>query len=649
LLGLLIPLAVAVGLGSLTAAVAGGGVERGLFAGFIIGFGALGLGLLQRLLIPADARGGEPAAPLAMLELGAERGFARRHLIRAVVTLLVLVVLYIALALSVRSVPPYLSITLYGLAAVVVYAWAEARDRVRPRLPARVVRTATGAAAAIAGVLALLVVSEWRPSLGIGTLLVAAAATSLAAAAAVRMVLAPFVRPLAAWPYRRRDILPPIWFAATPIVVLVLSSWGFVRRLGITLGFALALAALLLVVRVFTVLWHVETKERVEAHLRGLTAPKTTRQRAPLFVLLALSVYGGYLGADRGLLLLLFTSALVTVVIGAAMLGPRRLAAASAGLVLALVGVFSWLRVDPVALARRPMDMATPQIRFAAVRHPDALEQQMLVARTGLAREIVSTLQQDWGMRAYAASGGAFGTGLYGTPYTRRAISEDVALTDNAFAVFVLSEHGFAGGAALLAVYLSLALLLLGGARIAGRSVHELPRGVLLAGLATYIALPALYMSAANVSLLPLTGQNMPLLGLRSGADVAFGAWLLALAVVAQPRLDGAGRGTEERREINRRGMRRLERILIAVGVVLVAASGVVFRALWTATHRTTDTFQLAAFADGLRAAAERADIVAENDSLSAGAAARSKPGYREGDFVRATIERANAFASHRA
>ena len=110
-------------------------------------------------------------------------------------------------------------------------------------------------------------------------------------------------------------------------------------------------------------------------------------------------------------------------------------------------------------------------------------------------------------MRAYAAAGRTWGNGLYGTPYTRRAISEDVALTDNAFAVFVLSEHGFAGGAVLLSVYLALALLLLGGAMIAGRAVNEVPRGIPLGGLAMYVAVPALYMAAANVSLLPTAAR----------------------------------------------------------------------------------------------------------------------------------------------
>jgi hypothetical protein len=400
---------------------------------------------------------------------------------------------------------------------------------------------------------------------------------------------------------------------------------------------------------VFAVLWHRETKERVDAHVRGTAPGGQTRRRTPLFLVLALTIFAGYLGADRGLMLLLVTSVLATLVMATAMLGPRRLAAAVVALVVTLGSVALWLRVSPAELASRPVDLATPQVRFAAVRYPRALERQLLVARSGPAREIVSTLQQDWGMRAYAAAGRTWGNGLYGTPYTRRAISEDVALTDNAFAVFVLSEHGFAGGAVLLSVYLTLALLLLGSAMVAGRAVNEVPRGILLGGLAMYVAVPALYMAAANVSLLPLTGQNLPLLGLRSGADVAFAAWTLALAVTALPRAAGVARGLTERAELNSREMRRLAIIFGAVAAMLLVVGGVVMRSLYRATHRDVPPFQLATFTDGLRAAVERADIVSSGDSIAAGAAARGKLGFRAGDFVLSAVERANAFADNRA
>jgi len=567
---------------------------------------------------------------------------------RAVATLLVLVVLYIALALSLRGVPPYLSMALYSVVLLFAYAAAELRGRVWPRMAPRHYRLAVRVAAAI-GALGGLVVGLTLASPAIALGIVGMVGGGVATALATRFALAPLVGPIRLWPYHRKDVLPPLWFAFAPVALLLVAQWGAVRRLGITLGFALAIAGLLLVVRVFAVLWHRETKERVDAHLRGTAPGSETRRRTPLFVLLALTVYGGYLGADRGLMLLLVTSVLATLVMATAMLGPRRLAASVVVLVVTLGAVGAWLRVPPAELAARPMTLSTPQVRFAAVRHPRALERQMLVTKSSAAREIVSTLQQDWGMRAYAASGGTWGNGLYGTAYTRRAISEDVALTDNAYAVFVLSEHGFAGGAALLSVYLALALLLLASAMIAGRAVNEVPRGILLGGLAMYVAVPALYMAAANVSLLPLTGQNLPLLGLRSGADVAFASWTLALAVIALPRATGPARGVTERAEINSHAMRRLAIILGAAAAMVVLIGAVVLRSLYRATHRDVAPFQLATFADGLRAAIDRADIVSSGDSVVAGPAARGKFGYRDGDFVQSTLERANAFAANRA
>ena len=625
-----------------------GGLDRALFVVFIIVAGTGGLLVLQALLVPREARTGAVGAPLAMFEIGAERGFSSRHLMRAVSTLLVLVVLYIALALSLRGVPPYLSMTGYAVVLAFLYAAAELRGRVWPRIShgrhALLVR-AGAALGTVGGLLGGLVAFGERPL----PVLMAGVAAALTVTLATRFVLAPLVGPIRLWPYRRQDILPPLWFALAPVALLLVAQWGAVRRLGITLGFALAIAGLLLVVRVFAVLWHRETKERVDAHIRGTVAGGETRRRTPLFLLLALTVYAGYLGADRGLMLLLVTSVLATLIMATAMLGTRRLAASVLALVVTLGSIAAWLRVSPAELATRPVTLATPQVRYAAVRHPRALERQLLVARSGPAREIVSTLQQDWGMRAYAASGRTWGNGLYGTPYTRRAISEDVALTDNAFAVFVLSEHGFVGGAVLLSVYLGLALLLLGSATIAGRAVNEVPRGILLGGLAMYVAVPALYMAAANVSLLPLTGQNLPLLGLRSGADVAFASWTLALAVIALPRATGAARGVTERAELNSRAMRRLAIILGAVAALLVVAGGIVIRSLYRATHREIRPFQLAVFADGLRAAVDRADIVQSGDTIVPGTTSRGKLGYRDGDFVLAALDRANAFAASRA
>src|SRR5688500_20337048 len=95
--------------------------------------------------------------------------------------------------------------------------------------------------------------------------------------------------------------------------------------------------------------------------------------------------------------------------------------------------------------------------------------------------------------------------------------------------------------------------------------------------------------------------------------------------------------------------MRRLSIILGAVATMLILVGAVVVRSLYRATHRDVAPFQLAAFADGLRAAVDRADIVQNGDSILPGATSRGKLGYRDGDFVLATVDRANAFASNRA
>ena len=100
-----------------------------LFVVFIVVAGTAGLLVLQSLLVPREAQATAAGAPLGMFEIGAERGFSSRHLMRAVATLLVLVVLYIALALSLRGVPPYLSMALYSVVLLFVYAAAEVQRK----------------------------------------------------------------------------------------------------------------------------------------------------------------------------------------------------------------------------------------------------------------------------------------------------------------------------------------------------------------------------------------------------------------------------------------------------------------------------------------------------------------------------------------
>ncbi len=230
------------GAGVLTYVLAGG-IDRALFVMFIVIAGTAGLVVLQSLLVPSEARSATTGIPLGMFEIGAERGFSSRHLMRAVSTLLVLVVLYIALALSLRGVPPYLSMAAYTVVLAVVYTAAELRGRVWARIsPARhalMVRV-VAALGAIGGLVSAFTFVGARPL----PVVLGAVAGALAATLVARFVLAPLVGPVRLWPYRRQDILPPLWFAFAPVALLLVAQWSAVRRLGITLGFALAMAGL---------------------------------------------------------------------------------------------------------------------------------------------------------------------------------------------------------------------------------------------------------------------------------------------------------------------------------------------------------------------------------------------------------------------
>ncbi|AHG87925.1 cell cycle protein [Gemmatirosa kalamazoonensis] len=609
---------------------------------FVLGAGTVGLLLLQRVLVAGEAGAFVHASPVGMLSPRAERGFGARQMWRAFTALLVVLGLYVALAWSIRGVPSPLLAVGYAAGAALAYAFVWARERVRPRVEPRRLATWVGGASLGAAVVAFLATSVVRPHAVALPLLVAGmvgAATAAAGAAA----LLPLARPLRGWPYRRADVLPPLGFALLPVGLIFVAGWTGLRRVAITVGYALAVAALLLVVRVFAAWWHRETGLRVRQQL-GAAPERLSRMLLFGPLLAPLVVYLAYGVVDRGLLLLLLAAVLVAGTVAAATVGRAALAAAATAVVLVLgVLVPRAVSVDASALATRPMSLATPQIRYAAVRAPDALGHQLALAREETGRETVNTLQQTWGMRAHAANGGTAGGGLFSLPFDGAAIPEEVALTDNAFSVFVLGEHGFVGGVAVLAAFVAFGLVLLLAARVAARRVETAHLALLLAGIAAYVVLPALYMAAANVELLPLTGQNFPLLGLRSGADVAFVSWLAALAVVALP---AAPRDDDpEREEVRRGDLRRLRLTLGTVGALVVAAAVSVSAAAWRATHAEVPTFGLDALADDLRELVRRGDLVRQGDTLAVATASSGKAGLRDGDLVRALVQRSNAFA----
>ncbi len=166
-------------------------------------------------------------------------------------------------------------------------------------------------------------------------------------------------------------------------------------------------------------------------------------------------------------------------------------------------------------------------VRGLAAFHPDLLERVLARAGPSPAREeIVPALEQVWGGRAYSASGLA-GHGLAGPTVIGRGVPAAVSDAENAFSVYLIAEHGFLGGLAVLAAYIVMAIVPLVVLWSIYRGSPDVNRpddtaiAVLVGGI-LLITVPAVYVAASNLAMVPLTGQNMPFLGLNAWSDVTF-------------------------------------------------------------------------------------------------------------------------------
>ncbi len=166
-------------------------------------------------------------------------------------------------------------------------------------------------------------------------------------------------------------------------------------------------------------------------------------------------------------------------------------------------------------------------------------ERAALMGGTGL----IGAMEQFWMMSNYAANGGQIGykqddkpaivpvpEGKWdnrGKPIDARASFALVSLSDAVFSVYVLGEHGFWGGLCLILLYLLLFVV------VSRKAIRSFPDSVmritLLIGVALAIVFPAIYVAAANVNGAIFTGQDMPLLGLRSHTDLLHNGLLLLL------------------------------------------------------------------------------------------------------------------------
>jgi len=188
-------------------------------------------------------------------------------------------------------------------------------------------------------------------------------------------------------------------------------------------------------------------------------------------------------------------------------------------------------------------------VRGLSATHPELLERVLVSAAPSPERdEILRSMEQAWGGRAYAASG-LLGEGLAGPTVIGRGVPVPISYAENTFSVYVLSEHGLLGGIAVLLLYVWVALVVVLYAwrvsreqRATRPSIDDSPLAVVVGG-ALMLTIPAAYVAASNLGIVPLTGQNMPFLGLNAWSDVSFVGAMVSAMVVALWRAE-APRGS---------------------------------------------------------------------------------------------------------
>jgi len=198
-------------------------------------------------------------------------------------------------------------------------------------------------------------------------------------------------------------------------------------------------------------------------------------------------------------------------------------------------------------------------VRGLSATHPELLERVLVSAAPSPERdEILRSMEQAWGGRAYAASG-LFGEGLAGPTVIGRGVPVPISYAENTFSVYVLSEHGLLGGIAVLLLYVWVAIVVVlytwrvsretadasaaAGAHDDKRRIDDSPLAVVVGG-ALMLTIPAAYVAASNLGIVPLTGQNMPFLGLNAWSDVSFVGAMVSAMVVALWRADGSRRSS---------------------------------------------------------------------------------------------------------
>jgi hypothetical protein len=176
--------------------------------------------------------------------------------------------------------------------------------------------------------------------------------------------------------------------------------------------------------------------------------------------------------------------------------------------------------------------------RSVATADRELAEELLISAYPGGARDLlIPSIEQIWGGTTYA-SASFWGSGLGQAVVGGRGVAEPVSYAENTFSVFVLAEHGAFGGLLVLGLYLLLTIAVGSTAMIGPGetpAAYRASRALFL--VATLIvAIPAAYVALSNLGVVPITGQNMPFLGLNAWSDVALCSGVIGIFITGAIR-----------------------------------------------------------------------------------------------------------------
>ncbi len=196
--------------------------------------------------------------------------------------------------------------------------------------------------------------------------------------------------------------------------------------------------------------------------------------------------------------------------------------------------------------------------------------------------QLLRNSYQNWQMMLYATEGSIRPHGYGGAVLSDAGMTYPTSITDTAYSVYLLSEHGALVSVLFLLLYLGLCFgCIYGGWLLAQK---DLARTLILFLIGAYFACNALYMAAANLGLVFFTGQNIPLLGLYSGADVLQAMVLLVVVTVLLHKdIEHEGNASVEMTMAEHRGMETAQRWFVRVLGVLVL---LLLVRMWTLPER---------------------------------------------------------------